>query len=104
MAAKVIVLGAFALVSVAGLLFLFNANMTGNVTTGVCPVNSAPIISGERFLAEFEKFEAMGYRCFFGFDGITPCCSRNGLDVAQSERLIDRSSWEVHGREVYRVP
>ncbi len=59
------------------ILFLSNARQpTGAVSTNICPKGSTPIISGEIFQKELNDFERLGYHCFFGKDGITPCCER----------------------------
>jgi len=59
------------------LLYISGAfTATGAVSTGICPRESAPIISGEEFMSELSDFERQGHYCFFGYDGVTPCCVR----------------------------
>jgi hypothetical protein len=67
--------------AVLALLLLWNTTRpetspTGAVPTHICPKGSTPVISGEEFLRELEDYQRRGYRCFFGLDGITPCCAR----------------------------
>lgn len=97
---------ALAIVSVIGVLalvFLFATSITGEASTRVCPANTAPIISGERFLGEFEKFQDLGYQCFLGYDGITPCCARGGKEVKQYEHLIERQPFEARAGWIYKT-
>lgn len=68
-----------AIVAIAALimlLYITKSQVTGAVSTGICPPESAPIISGEEFMNELQDFENKGFNCFFGYDGITPCCVR----------------------------
>lgn len=81
MNARVVCACIVAVVAVVALLLLIYS-LSGFSTTGatvqtrICPAESAPIISGEDFLVELERFEQQGYYCFFGYDGLTPCCVR----------------------------
>ncbi len=75
--------GIVAVAAIAAIIILIMAagarpSTTGAVSTEVCPRETAPIISGERFLGELGQFRAQGYECFFGYDGITPCCVHAG--------------------------
>lgn len=69
-----------AIVAVLALVVLFyvarGPAFTGAVSTGICPPNSAPIISGDVYVQEIRDFARLGYRCFFGYDGVTVCCER----------------------------
>jgi hypothetical protein len=71
----------FAIIAIGALvllLYLSGANTTGAVSTGVCPPGSAPILAEGpgKWREEIAAFEARGHQCFWGYDGITPCCGR----------------------------
>jgi len=71
----------FAIVAVLALLllfYLFNGTITGAVASGICPEGSAPILAEGpgKWLQEIREFERRGHQCFWGPDGVTPCCSR----------------------------
>ena len=71
-----------AIVALLAIIMLFYSTyrvpITGAVTTGVCPIGSAPILAEGRgkWIEEIRRFERLGHQCFFGYDGLTPCCSR----------------------------
>jgi hypothetical protein len=71
-----------AIVAVLALIILFYATgrlpITGAVSTGVCPPGSAVILAEGpgKWREEIRGFERLGHRCFFGYDGVTPCCTR----------------------------
>ena len=73
-------MGIVAVTAIAALIILFYASgafsTTGAITTDICPSGSTPVISGEVFMSELNDFERRGFYCFFGYDGITPCCRR----------------------------
>lgn len=77
---RVICMCIVAAVAVLALIALFyitgSFSMTGAVSTGICPVGSSPIISGEKYVQELRDFARLGHRCFFGYDGVTVCCER----------------------------
>lgn len=89
-----IALGIFAVIGVFALILLFSSSITGKISTDICPVGSAPVISGERYMIEFQEFHRLGYYCFFGYDGLTPCCVRTS-EISQYEYLTDRPSYEL---------
>ncbi len=73
-------IGIVAVTAIAALIILFYASgsfeKTGAVATNICPTGASPIISGEVFMSELRDFEDQGFYCFFGYDGLTPCCVR----------------------------
>jgi hypothetical protein len=89
-----IALGIFAVIAVFALVLLFSSTITGNASTNICPEGSAPVISGERYIGEFQEFHKLGYYCFFGDDGFTPCCLPQSR-ISQYEYLSDRESYEL---------
>ncbi len=72
--------GVVAVVAIAALIMLFyfagNWSATGAVSTGICPPGSAPVIAEGVWAKELQWYQRLGHKCFFGYDGITPCCSR----------------------------
>lgn len=61
------------------LLYFFSMfSPTGAVTTGICPPGSTPILAEGKgvYLKEIQWYQRLGHRCFFGYDGVTPCCRR----------------------------
>ncbi len=74
--------GMVAAAAIAALVLLLylsgNISATGAVSTGVCPPGSAPILAEGKgvYLKEILWYQRLGHKCFFGYDGITPCCSR----------------------------
>lgn len=70
------------IVAVVALLVLLYARpvFTGAVSTGLCPPGAAPILAEGpgKWMEEIRAFEQRGHRCFWGFDGITPCCAPLG--------------------------
>jgi hypothetical protein len=75
-------IGIVAAVAIAALiilvLFAGNISTTGAVSTGICPQGSTPILAEGKgvYLKEIAWYERLGHKCFFGPDGITPCCYR----------------------------
>jgi hypothetical protein len=69
-----------AIVALLALLLLFyvtgKPSNTGAVSTNICPDSTAPLIAGEDYVRVFKEYERRGFRCFFGYDSITPCCVR----------------------------
>ena len=84
-------------VGVLALVLLFKAGPTGKVSTRICPDTTAPVISGERFLSELKGFQDAGYVCFFGYDGLTPCCAPSGK-LSEYEYLATREIYETRPR------
>ncbi len=75
-------IGIVAVTAIAALiifLYFFGAfSPTGAVSTGICPPGSAPVIAEGKgvYAKELRWYQRLGHTCFFGYDGITPCCSR----------------------------
>ncbi|MEM4239617.1 MAG: hypothetical protein QXM31_00360 [Candidatus Woesearchaeota archaeon] len=70
-----------AIVAVFAILLLFyilRPSITGAVSTGICPQGSAPVLAEGKgvYAKEVQWYQRLGHRCFFGYDGVTPCCSR----------------------------
>lgn len=68
-----------AIVALIILLYFFGTfSATGAVSTGICPPGSAPILAEGNgvWIKEVQWYQRLGHKCFFGFDGVTPCCRR----------------------------
>jgi hypothetical protein len=75
----VCIVAAAAIVALIILMYFFGAfSPTGAVTTGICPVGSAPVYAEGKgvYLRELQSYIRLGHKCFFGYDGVTPCCYR----------------------------
>ena len=79
---QVICVGIVAVAAIAALvilLYFFGAfNPTGAVSTNICPPGSAVILAEGKgvYARELQAYQRLGHKCFFGYDGVTPCCSR----------------------------
>lgn len=77
---QVLCVGIVAVTAIAALvimLYLFGTlNLTGAVTTNICPAGCAPVLAEGKgvYAREVQAYQMRGYNCFFGYDGVTPCC------------------------------
>ncbi|MEM4246810.1 MAG: hypothetical protein QXR48_00160 [Candidatus Woesearchaeota archaeon] len=72
------VVAVVALIALLLLFYFLRPSVTGAVSTGICPPGSTPILAEGAgvYLKEIAWYERLGHKCFFGYDGITPCCFR----------------------------
>ncbi len=79
---RIVCVGIVAVVGIVALIILLSLagrwSSTGAVSTGICPLGSAPILAEGpgAWKKEISKFERLGHSCFMGYDGVTPCCAR----------------------------
>ena len=69
-----------AVVAIAALLIMLyftGFSTTGAVSSGICPTGSTPILVEGKgmWLQQVRAFQNRGFTCFWGYDGVTPCCA-----------------------------